>query len=965
MEDTAAVESHRRPSSVADLISDLSEQQTRLMETYKGFLDSMKLESNLHETKDKLADLKKAGSKLILLQKDHLIKMLLMLHPLFRVVMPQSQFEEDACVQLLQDKERLQSYDIVELSCVLRCYFAKLAIYVYHLASFVKDRETYEHTVSVDSYREAAKDVFPNMDLHDTVLQPEVFPDMKQMGGAGMVPTRKQWKSRNHGRFPSRLSYNHKTAYSNAGSAYPSAKATYGNNAVYKSEYIPYQPEFPTADHGYDFMPKEGNLAGKDLVDYNNCSINEVHAPLSNSCNGISNQFMQPNSYPVEHFDYESFRNPKAYKDSQHAVPQDSFPIDAMESGNAYSNFGSTLNYQGVDDEQYGVEAMPQPVSIGMPPVIEYQTQNNTGSRNYADAEYNGHMDAGGYGHLYDTATAVGSDMPQGEYITNDHPVNVAKPIHIDYPVEPLPQFVGPVVPLNGNSNEPMFYRGESPVNINKSSGGNVWRMNQDHGGRSPQSSIWRKVRDDKNPRRYYDLPQSERKQSHTLSELCCDDGLTRNRDGQLSSARFTPDAYHPSFYTQRHQVCGELHVKGSDENPTHMTYVFYDSPIRRSRRNDVNPDNGEDNMAHAHDPSSGMDTPDTNTDENNITGEGTDDPTENSNRRNNIMTDNDGIKKPPVLHNAKHSQQYEAAQQWHDAKTSNNNEMRTQHLKNAQDFIADKKPVGTMAAYVATTPNDSPVAGNTSVYPSMPHDGIPQYHAQSPRNTTYADMVVSSDTFEKSTQVIVNHPSNPRVDEQNVCLTVQLSQQDVLADQDVESSDIEGFGSEGDVYDYLDLPRKHDIHGDTRYSPALLHLAPSQHPIDNPGPQPLSAAMCDGLNSDILITNVDPHVVEEDNANEDLLEESKPTQIAGTVDVFNEKSNTVVDHNVEPHMIADFSSTDIASIISKVTEKAAEESAFEVPYSSSQICEGGVLSSSRIRIPLIDMSKLRINTRH
>ncbi|GBE62684.1 capsular polysaccharide biosynthesis, putative [Babesia ovata] len=140
---------YRQPN-VAELLANLTEQQTHLMETYKGFLDSMRLETNLQEAEGKLSGLKKAGAELIALQKEHITKLLIMLYPIFRVVMPPSQFEEDACIQMLGNRTQLESYDLVELSCVLRCYFAKLAIYVHHMATFVKDWGAYEHAVSTD-----------------------------------------------------------------------------------------------------------------------------------------------------------------------------------------------------------------------------------------------------------------------------------------------------------------------------------------------------------------------------------------------------------------------------------------------------------------------------------------------------------------------------------------------------------------------------------------------------------------------------------------------------------------------------------------------------------------------------------------------------------------------------------------------------------------------------------------------
>ncbi|EDO05155.1 hypothetical protein BBOV_I000610 [Babesia bovis T2Bo] len=160
-----------RPQNVAELLSNLTEQQTRLMDTYKGFLESMQLETNLNNAKGQVSGLQKAGAELIELQKDHLKKMLTMLYPIFQLVMPRSQCDDDDVIQMLKDRTKLDKYDLVELSCVLRCYFAKLAIYIYHMATFVQDRDGYERVVSND----------PNLSSRD--LLPKSNP-MKPTGGA-------------------------------------------------------------------------------------------------------------------------------------------------------------------------------------------------------------------------------------------------------------------------------------------------------------------------------------------------------------------------------------------------------------------------------------------------------------------------------------------------------------------------------------------------------------------------------------------------------------------------------------------------------------------------------------------------------------------------------------------------------------------------------------------------------------
>ncbi|GFE52641.1 hypothetical protein BaOVIS_000450 [Babesia ovis] len=165
-----------KPTNVAELLSNLTEQQTRLMETYKGFLQSMQLESNLKDAKGKLSGLQKAGAELIELQKDHIRKMLLMLYPIFRLVMPEAQFEEDPCIQMLQSQEKLNTYDLVELSCVLRCYFAKLAVYIYHMATFVQDRAGYERVVSSDPNLSKRDVMFDASDFDNTNLFEPLFP---------------------------------------------------------------------------------------------------------------------------------------------------------------------------------------------------------------------------------------------------------------------------------------------------------------------------------------------------------------------------------------------------------------------------------------------------------------------------------------------------------------------------------------------------------------------------------------------------------------------------------------------------------------------------------------------------------------------------------------------------------------------------------------------------------------------
>ncbi|KAK2197794.1 hypothetical protein BdWA1_000797 [Babesia duncani] len=122
-------------NKVENLLRQLTQQQSQLLDTYKSFLENLSLETSLQDAREHAEMLKLAGSQLINVQKKELIQMLTMLHPMFKVVQNMHAQEADDNIDFISNAENLQGHHIVELSCLLKCYLAKLALQLYRAAA--------------------------------------------------------------------------------------------------------------------------------------------------------------------------------------------------------------------------------------------------------------------------------------------------------------------------------------------------------------------------------------------------------------------------------------------------------------------------------------------------------------------------------------------------------------------------------------------------------------------------------------------------------------------------------------------------------------------------------------------------------------------------------------------------------------------------------------------------------------
>lgn len=573
-----------RPTNVAELLSNLGEQQMRLMETYKGFLQSMHLESNLCATKDKLTTMKQAGAKLISLQKEHMCKMLLMLYPVFRVVMPASHFEEDKCVHILGDKSRLETYDLVELSCLLRCYFAKLAIYVYHLATFVSDKGAYERAVSEDTVLKSARDDAARAAAKEV---PQTFDTSPPTGEMNIVQP----------------VYNHKYV------------EQYGYNKVpmwHPNEGTPYSQ--------YQHVQDTANMHAYHNAYQMNHYQMPTPPPQVFHDNAMANAYMRSNSFPKSMTeDSRAYTTPPQYLHKGQTAEYSPNGSVGFDGNTGYT--GQLDGYYDQRDEAYfeassdatigSTSQGPQWYSDsddGQPGEVVNQLGDMAIHANFPEQPF--HEGPA----LKDLVLPEVTVQPKIEPETvpkvdknkdvvvapsDDTPMEWTKTANgaqHSYPDQPLKE---PTIHLPKQTTQlhhsPPAYQPVKPVvpirsmTTGKLHGANVGRAQSSQEYHKYVIKLPGDPGYSGNTQKYekYDPLDSDR--LVRSGGFCCNLTCGRPRNDKHKAMLHTEEQYHPSFYTHRNEICRNVDVKDTKDNKTKMKYIFYSMPINGYRTDDQN----------------------------------------------------------------------------------------------------------------------------------------------------------------------------------------------------------------------------------------------------------------------------------------------------------------------------------------------------------------------------------------
>ncbi|CDR96192.1 hypothetical protein, conserved [Babesia bigemina] len=558
-------ESVYRQPNVAELLASLTEQQTHLMETYKGFLDSMRLETNLQEAEGKLSGLKKAGAELIELQKEHITKLLIMLYPIFRVVMPPSQFEQDACIQMLGNRTQLEAYDLVELSCVLRCYFAKLAIYVYHMATFVKDWVAYEHAVSTD----------PNLHNHGVDLRPADSPESTEAF---------------------RTSFNANQAYS--GKIYNAEETRANTYGMAAADAGATSSQCPSNLSIVTNVKRDETISARETSEISGDKlISDVQY-----CGGIVHQNL-PFEYPeAQNHDPLYVSDSSEYYNSQTydllALHSDG-DLDCVEDNLHHINHADAALFADSDRlEDYVQKRLDH--EVGLPDI--------TGEYLYSRRESSG-TETGTFLDVTTRKLPLGVSYRGYDGLTRGEAYIGASRLSLDVneqeskavqPATMRPAFGPPDqlsqhgesewnqhAPINAmNSREPRFGHDDShsprlpypkPLLISQRS-----KSLLQPSGDVYEGTPLNKGQEGSNLREIHRVTSSGSDVSRSCDVLCCGVGCQGKgpKHVQTEMPILASETYHPSFYVQRSQVGQQLHVKGGGWNNKDVTYLFYQTPV-------------------------------------------------------------------------------------------------------------------------------------------------------------------------------------------------------------------------------------------------------------------------------------------------------------------------------------------------------------------------------------------------
>ncbi|GIX61915.1 pilus assembly protein CpaF [Babesia caballi] len=943
MEESAASEATYRPSSVSDLLLNLTEQQTRLMETYKGFLESMRLESNLHETSGKLKGLKQAGSELIELQKDHIMKMLVMMYPIFRIVMPPSQFKEDACIQMLGNKAELASYDLVELSCVLRCYFAKLALYVYHMATFVKDRAGYERAVSADPNLNFHRDPAVHVDPADDLS----FFDPSRMDSAThlnrMDPSLEESVAGTQDLFSS---------WREQGPSTPTSPEQYSAEHLYKlGEQIAFSDDDVLHQQGthvshqpYDRAPVNTTQSIHDGPDYIGISAAHVGPRDFDEYEGPNRGQMPHGISKAYGFVDTGFNSGEGWRNCYGSpmMPRErevrtGFPgkqvtNDAYERGSRLYS-ANDPRYSMYDAEAAGggitsVRTFPE-VHRGAPPYMPNRVAPN---KHYFERpqphQMNQYADVG--------PLPFGVEQRQPQVYRNVGPPNGPQNLEAcftdDYAYYPGTAPPNAFKPLDrsgifGSQHGQPVLRPPSEGQVERTLVPATDRLESIINGRSEPDDDVRSPRD---------------------GILCCGVGGYPNKAEARSRARrpnVAQEIYHPSFYVQHNRVGGRVDVKGKGGHQKDMTYLFYNEPMRScdasaaseshdalgfgrpnyslesysetDRQSDV-----QAAFSHTTNAKSASDLR-----SNGITGAGRNfnqaHPTDELlHQAVQFMQQSQNLSRP---HKADISNQQQSGW-WYQSSSAASSDVN-------QIVSSDRSRIYTRAPNIGMGGAKAPVppphfASNDAFMDEVEH--------------SYREPVVQA-KFGASVEPEAASAANFGIDRDlerrcDAFLSVQLSQEDIMADQIVESSDREGVAQDVATFSLIDPPSDE----------ALSHEINSESMRD------------------IRETGHEPEYLRERQLNADLLalvdsdgsppHDSHPyepnPQVSGHFGTAQWCFEAAVDEagDIETH----FSSNGPLN----------DEVPVDVPSSPSADSQEANLSSSRIEIPPLDMSKLHIRPR-